>query len=45
MVRAGIPEVAVMRMLGHKTRSMLDRCNIVSHGDLVDAAAKLEARS
>lgn len=32
-----------MRLLGHKTRSIFDRYNIVSSGDLLDAANKLDA--
>jgi integrase len=42
IVRAGIPERVVMQLLGHKTRSMLDRYNIISDGDLRDAAKRME---
>lgn len=42
-VRAGVPERIVMAWMGHKTRAMLDRYNIVSMGDLDNAAAKLDA--
>jgi len=31
------------RLTGHKNRSAFDRYNIVSEGDLRDAAAKLDA--
>jgi hypothetical protein len=32
-----------MQLTGHLTRSVFDRCNIVSESDLVTAASRLDA--
>jgi integrase len=45
LVRSGIPERAAMQLTGHKTRSVFERYNIVSGGDLRDAAKRLDALS
>jgi intergrase/recombinase len=41
MIRAGIPERVVMDIIGHKTRSMLDRYHIRNTSDLQEAARKM----
>jgi integrase len=42
LVRAGVPERVAMRLTGHKTPSVFARYDIVSNGDLRDAAARLD---
>jgi integrase len=45
MINLGVSERVVMVVLGHRTRSMLDRYCIVSPGDLRDVARKLSDKS
>jgi integrase len=41
MVGSGVPERVAMQMTGHRTRDVFERYNIVSPGDLQDAAKRL----
>jgi len=43
MVRAGVTQGVAMQLAGHRTPSVFRRYDIVSQGDLKDAAAKLDA--
>ena len=38
---AGVPERVAMSITWHKTRSVFDRCHIVSPGDLQEATRRL----
>jgi integrase len=43
LVRVGVPERVAMAICGHKTRAIFDRYNIVSPGDLTEAARRIDA--
>jgi integrase len=42
MIRRGVPQKTAQRISGHKTDAVFNRYNIISKGDIEDAARKIE---
>jgi integrase len=42
--RAGVPDPIAMRIMGHKTRAMYDRYNIVDEDDMREGLRKMRRR-
>jgi len=44
LVRAGVSERVAMELTGHRTRSVFDRHDVVTEGDLAEAVKELSQR-
>jgi len=45
LLRCGVPEKVAMELIGHRTRDMIDRYNITSEADIIDAAERFAKRT